>query len=138
MVKTMAPEDRDRNFDKAIARHLRSAAASSDSAKQAAGSSLQRDACPDAETLAAYHERSLLPVELNSWKEHIVGCAHCQELLAHLELTDDIALSEVVEVPANAQAQHAAYLEEIETRSGPLSRNEPGRSSRLTHGVRWR
>src|SRR6266436_4268445 len=61
MVKTMAPEDRDRNFDKAIARHLRSTAASSDSAKQAAGTPSLRDACPDAETLAAYQERAGSP-----------------------------------------------------------------------------
>src|SRR6266850_439957 len=139
MVKTMAPEDRDRNFDKAIARHLRSAAASSDSAKQAAGSSLQRDACPDAETLAAYHERSLLPNELNSWKEHIVGCAHCQELLAHLELTDDIPLhaAQGQEVFAMAEAQHAPYAQKIETVARPAAR-EGQRASRLTHGVRWR
>jgi len=139
MVKTMAPEDRDRSFDKAIARHLRSTADSSDSARQAAGSSLQRDACPDAETLAAYHERSLLPEELNSWKEHIVGCRHCQELLAHLELTDDIPLhaAEEQEVFAMADAQHAPYAQKIETVARPAAR-EGRRASRLTHGVRWR
>ena len=32
--------------------------------------------CPEPEVLAAYHERSLLPEEMNSWKEHIAGCAH--------------------------------------------------------------
>ena len=140
MVKTMAPEDRDRSFDKAIARHLRSAAASSDSVKQAAGSSSLRDACPDAETLAAYHERSLLPEELNSWKEHIVTCAHCQELLAHLESTDDIPLhaAERVEVLAMADAQHAPYTQKIESLHGPAARSELRRPSRLTHGVRWR
>src|SRR6266852_9109966 len=139
MVKTMAPEDRDRSFDKAIARHLRSTADSSDSARQAAGSSLQRDACPDAETLAAYHERSLLPEELNSWKEHIVGCRHCQELLAHLELTDDIPLhaAEEREVFAMADAQHAPYAQKIETVARPAAR-EGRRASRLAHGVRWR
>ena len=134
----MAPEDRDRSFDKAIARHLRSAAASSDSAKQAAGTPLPRDACPDTETLAAYHERSLLPEELNSWKEHIVGCAHCQELLAHLELTGDIPLhaAEEQEVFAMADAQHAPHAQKIETVAEPSARE--GRASRLTHGVRWR
>ena len=135
----MAPEDRDRSFDKAIARHLRSAAASSDSAKQAAGTPSPRDACPDTETLAAYHERSLLPEELNSWKEHIVGCAHCQELLAHLELTDDIPLhaAEEKEVFAMADAQHAPYVEKTEPVARPSVR-EGRRASRLTHGVRWR
>src|SRR6266850_1566840 len=139
MVKTMAPEDRDRNFDKAIARHLRSAAASSDSAKQAAGPPSLREACPDTETLAAYHERALLPEELNSWKEHIVACAHCQELLAHLELTDDIPLhaAEEVELFAMADAQHAPYAQKIESPPRPAAR-EGQRASRLTRGVRWR
>ena len=133
----MAPEDRDRSFDKTIARHLRSAATSSDSAKQAAGNPSPRDACPDTETLAAYHERSLLPEELNSWKEHIVGCAHCQELLAHLELTDDIPLpaAEEQEVFAMADAQHAPHAQKIETVARPSVHK--GRASRLTHGVRW-
>ncbi len=135
----MAPEDRDRSFDKAIARHLRSAAASSDSAKQAAGTPSLRNPCPDTETLAAYHERALLPGELNSWKEHIVGCAHCQELLAHLELTDDIPLhaAEEEEVFATADAQHAPYAQKIETLPRPATR-EGQRASRLAHGVRWR
>jgi hypothetical protein len=137
MVKTMAPEDRDRSFDKAIARHLRTVAASSDSAKQAAGTAPLGDSCPDTETLAAYHERSLLPEELNSWKEHIVGCSHCQELLAHLELTDDIPLRAAEEVEVFAMdAQHAPYAQKSEPPSGPPGR-EP-RASRLTPGVRWR
>jgi hypothetical protein len=29
---------------------------------------------------------------MNSWKEHIVGCANCQAVLAHLETTDEIPL----------------------------------------------
>ena len=136
----MALEDRDRNFDKAIARHLRSSADSPDSSKQTTGSSLQRDACPDTETLAAYHERSLLPEELNSWKEHIVGCVHCQELLAHLELTDDIPVhaAEEVEVFAMADAQHAPYAQKIESLPRPAAPSELRRAARLTHGVRWR
>jgi hypothetical protein len=140
MVKTMAPEDRDRNFDKAIARHLRSAAASSDSATRAEGTPQQRDACPDAETLAAYHERSLLPEELNSWKEHIVACAHCQELLAQLELTDDIPLhaAEEVEVFAMADAQHTSATQKIETLSRPATVPEIRRAPRIPSGVRWR
>jgi len=139
MAKTMASEDRDRSFDKAIARHLRSGAASSDSAKQGAGTPSLRDACPDTETLAAYHERALLPEELNSCKEHIVACAHCQQLLAHLELTDDMHLraAEKVEVFAMADAQHAPDAQKIETVARPAAR-EGRRGSRLTHGVRWR
>lgn len=136
----MAPEDRDRNFDKAIARHLRSDGASSDSATRAEGARLQREACPDTETLAAYHERSLLPEELNSWKEHIVACAHCQELLAQLEITDDIPLhaADEVEVFAMADAQHMASALKIESIPRAAVRTKVQHASRLSSGVRWR
>src|SRR2546425_9009499 len=133
MEKPMGSDEHDRRFDKALSRHLRASQGAADAA-------LQRGSCPDAETLAAYHERSLLPEELNSWKEHIVTCAHCQELLAHLESTDDIPLhaAERVEVLAMADAQHAPYTQKIESLHGPAARSELRRPSRLTHGVRWR
>src|SRR5580704_18839725 len=112
MEKLMAPDPRDQNFDKALARHFRPAAPSEEPANLPAELGLQADSCADAETLAAYHERSLLPAEMNSWKEHIVGCAHCQEILAHLEATDNIPLhaaAEKLETPLTAAAgQHAA------------------------------
>src|SRR5713226_3095811 len=85
MEKPMGSDERDRRFDKALSRHLRASQGAADAA-------LQRGSCPDTETLAAYHERSLLPEELNSWKEHIVGCANCQNILAQLEATDEISL----------------------------------------------
>jgi len=72
----MAPDERDRRFDKALARHLRSAAPSGEAGGLPAVPASESVACPDSETLAAYHERSLLPQEMNSWKEHIVGCAN--------------------------------------------------------------
>jgi hypothetical protein len=78
----MAREDRERNFEKALARNLRS--------DRPAGAGTH--ACPDAELLAAYHERSLSLQEVISWKEHIAGCSQCQELLAQLEATDEISL----------------------------------------------
>ena len=96
----MAPDDR--NFEKALARHLRSQPA-------------QASSCADAETLAAYHERLLAPHELSSWKEHIAGCARCQEILAQLEATDEIPLgatpendAHVVVMPAREQLAAAA------------------------------
>jgi len=88
----MAPEDRDRSFDKALARHLRSAAPDGGAAPMSGATASRSAACADPETLAAYHERSLLPEEMNSWKEHIVGCANCQTVLAQLEATDEIPL----------------------------------------------
>jgi hypothetical protein len=92
MEKPMAPDERDRSFDKALSRHLRSAASPSVSANLPSGPAAPGASCLDSETLAAYHERSLLPEEMNSCKEHIVGCAHCQAILAQLEATDSILL----------------------------------------------
>lgn len=133
----MASDQRDRNFDKAIARHLRSAAASADAANSAASPRAHHDSCPDAETLAAYHERSLLSSEMNSWKEHIVGCALCQEILAHLETTDAIPLPSAQEVDAFSKAEnHLAAA----SPSQPVAATVPARvrSLRLVAGTRWR
>jgi hypothetical protein len=77
----MPSEDRDRLFEKALARHLRSDAAA------AAGS-----ACLDAEVLAAYHERLLSSEEMAAAKDHLVSCARCQEILAQLEATQDVTV----------------------------------------------
>jgi hypothetical protein len=95
----MAREDRERNFEKALARNLR----------PEPPADVQTHACPDAELLAAYHERSLPPEQMISWKEHIAGCPRCQEVLAHLEATDEIHLDanqgkyERYEVPVVSQ-----------------------------------
>ena len=86
----MASDERDRRFDQALARHLGPAAPSGAAARWPAVPARESGACPDPETLAAYHERSLLPEEMNFWKEHVVGCANCQTVLAHLEATDEI------------------------------------------------
>jgi hypothetical protein len=125
MEKPMATDERDRTFDKALTRHMRSAAASAASANPSPGSPSQTASCLDLETLAAYHERSLLPEDMNSAKEHIVGCAHCQAILAHLEATDSIAL------PA-AEKQQVLVMTPA-TAALP----QKARSSRISHGVRW-
>src|SRR6202521_4892679 len=92
LEKPMAPDERDRSFDKALARHLRSAAHAGEVRRLPESPDSQSSACPDSESLGAYHERSLLPEQLNSLKEHIVGCARCQSILAQLEATDEISL----------------------------------------------
>jgi hypothetical protein len=79
MEMLMVFDDRDRGFEKALARRLRAKAAGA--------------ACPDAETLAAYHERSLAPEEMNTWMRHAADCASCQEVLAQLKATDEIPVS---------------------------------------------
>ena len=70
----MSAEDRATRFERALARHLR------DRSPDAG--------CADAETLAAYHERSLSLEEMAHWKQHIAGCAVCQETLALVEITE--------------------------------------------------
>lgn len=81
----MPAEDRDRQFENALARHLRADAAASDSA------------CLDPELLAAYHERMLAPDEMNVAKDHLVSCARCQEILAQLEATENVQALQNVE-----------------------------------------
>jgi Photosynthesis system II assembly factor YCF48 len=75
------PSD-DPKFERALAQHLR-------------GGSAQAN-CPDAETLAAYHERNLSLEEMAQWKEHISACEACQEALALVETTEN-QLAEVWE-----------------------------------------
>jgi hypothetical protein len=125
MEKPMAPDERDHTFDKALARHLRSAAASPAAANRSTVSPSETASCLDPETLAAYHERSLLPEEMNSAKEHIVGCAHCQAILAHLESTDSIAFPAAEKQKVSVMTPAAAAFP------------EKPRASRISPGVRW-
>jgi len=70
----MPTDDRDRQLERALARHLR---ASADAA------------CPDAEILAAYHERTLSLEEMAEWKDHIALCSRCQEALVFIEASEN-------------------------------------------------
>jgi hypothetical protein len=97
----MPLDDRDQNFEKALAGSLRSSNA-------APGND-----CVDAETLAAYHDRLLDPEEMAHRKAHIASCERCQEILAQLEATDGIAVEAdrdllldqlVVEIPETEPA----------------------------------
>jgi hypothetical protein len=76
----MPSDDRERSLENALARHLRAADSAGD----------PRGTCADAEALAAYHERSLAPEQMASLKTHVTGCERCQQILAHLEATDEI------------------------------------------------
>ena len=86
----MASDDRDPQLEKALARHFRAASDSADHPAQPR--SAHPEPCPDPELLAAYHERNLLAGEMATWKQHIVGCSHCQTILGDLERTDAITL----------------------------------------------
>ncbi len=145
----MAPDERDRRFDKALARHLRSAAPAGEASSLPALPASQGGSCPDSETLAAYHERSLLPEELNSWKEHIVGCANCQNILAQLEATDEISLeaaereevvakgSPPVSAPRNVEAFPAAAAPGQSQGAAGAAPPKKSRRALLLRGARW-
>lgn len=88
----MAPDDRDRTFDKALARHLRASASSSLDGNSPAGAPAQPsvEICPDPELLAAYHDGALSSEERNLWKQHVLSCDRCQLVLSHLETPLDV------------------------------------------------
>jgi hypothetical protein len=135
----MMSDERDRSFDKALARHLRSAAPAGETVRTPAVPGSQGGACPDSETLAAYHERSLFPTQLNDLKEHIVGCAHCQAILSQLEATDQISLpaaergEAVTKQPEPLLA--AAHLETV--RAAAAAPPKKSRRVLLLRGARW-
>jgi hypothetical protein len=95
----MAVDDRERNFEKAMARELR-------------GDALNGLHCPDAETLAAYHERLLSPEEMAAQKSHIASCARCQEVLATLEVTEAVS-NEALEAVQEASATEQKALRAV-------------------------
>jgi hypothetical protein len=138
----MAPDERDRSFDKALARHLRSAAPAGGTVRTPAVPGSRGGECPDSETLAAYHERSLFPVQLNSLKQHIVGCAHCQAILSQLEATDQISLpaaerGEAVTKQPEPEPVMSSRNLEIASAAAPA----PSKRSRrvlLLRGARWK
>jgi hypothetical protein len=106
----MAPDDRDRIFDKALARHLRPDATTD------TGRDPRDDADaphPGTEVLAAYHERLLAPEQMILWKGHIAGCERCQQVLAHLEATDDMLIEDTQEEP---RAQNVLAVPGVELR----------------------
>jgi hypothetical protein len=124
----MAPDDRDRTFEKALARHLRPSASSRPDTGPISGASAEL--CPDPELLAAYHDGSLSLEERNLWKQHVVGCESCQFVLAHLETALD--------VPVVAEASESAAALERQPAAAAVA-PAPARSSRpsLIHSLRW-
>jgi len=94
--------------------------------------------CPESDTLAAYHERSLLPEEMNSWKEHIVGCVRCQAILAELEATDSLSL-EISQKEEVVGAATAAAVGEASPprKEAPVTLPAKSRVTPISRGVRW-
>jgi len=131
----MAPDDRDRTFEKALARHLRPAASSGTDGNVPDGTPAERSIdplvglCPDAEILAAYHDGSLSSEERNLWKQHVVGCDSCQIVLAHLATP--------LEIPVNLETN-----ENLSALKQPVSAGRaasPARTARPSplHSLRW-
>lgn len=81
-------------FEKALARQLRNESSANPEAISRNAEREQQQVCPDAEVLAAYHERLLSNEEMNLWKGHIFSCARCQEILAQLEGTDEVVVAD--------------------------------------------
>ena len=79
----MSSGERDKQFDEVLGRHVQRHLRDD-----------ARENCPDANVLAAYHERSLSPEEMSTWKEHVASCVACQEVLTQLEETDNIFVAE--------------------------------------------
>ena len=79
----MPSDDRERSFENALASHLHAGSSAGDS----------HGACADAETLAAYHERSLAPEQMALLKTHVTDCERCQQVLALLQATNEIPIA---------------------------------------------
>jgi hypothetical protein len=109
----MPSDDRDPKFERALAQHLR-------------GGSAQAN-CPDAETLAAYHERNLSLEEMVRWKQHISACEVCQESLALVEATEN-QLAEEWEERGIAELE-AASISGTEMSRIPLRSAKPASSN---------
>ncbi|HZV86508.1 MAG TPA: hypothetical protein VFF95_03105 [Candidatus Binatus sp.] len=127
----MASDDRDRTFEKALARHLRSSASSGVDANALAGAPGDRRAefCPDPETLAAYHDGSLSPDERNPWKQHVLGCDHCQLVLAHLATPLDIPVH--LDAGENVLVAQQRVASAKAASPAPIARPSP------LHSLRW-
>jgi hypothetical protein len=117
-------ESRDRRREEALARLL--------------GEALDRAApqgaeqCPDAELIAAYHERALGPEEAAQCEIHFAACSRCRKILAVLAASADTPLAEkevarLGELVAAARAPHEAASQTA----------KPGRPNRLDWRARW-
>src|SRR6266436_3485753 len=96
----MPSDNRERSFENALASHLRASSPKG---------GLHR-ACSDAETLAAYHERSLAREQMASLKTHVTDCERCQQILAHLQASDQIPVSAANTAPQATAAANSSVL----------------------------
>jgi hypothetical protein len=105
----MPSDERDRQLERALARHMSAA-------------KMPEADCPDAEILAAYHERTLSLDEMSGWKEHFAKCETCQEALSLMEATDNVSSLELVEQEAPvAEELSAASAEPEVLQAAPMA-----------------
>lgn len=106
----MPTDDREQQFERALARHLRNTSPDS--------------SCPDAEILAAYHERTLSLEELAQWKEHIAACTRCQESLALVEQSEDVRLEEWEDKNVLVPAEESALPKRMQAVGASIHQDE--------------
>lgn len=125
----MGHEDREKKFEQALARHLRRDDAGA--RHEADANADVRDeieatvACPDAATLAAFHEGMLSSTEMDAAKEHVASCLQCQHVLLQLKATD--------EIPLEVEAENVLAMRELVLPTGVsdvhhAARHTPGMS----------
>jgi hypothetical protein len=116
----MGHDDRERQFEQALARHLRAESGNSAEAHAADAASNMTADCLDTDTIAAYHDRMLSQDEMVHAKKHIAACARCQEILAALEVTDEVVLD----------AEHEKFLTALPVAAATFEHRSPGKAAR--------
>jgi hypothetical protein len=96
-------DDRDQQFERALARLLRDASPASH---------------PDADILSAYHDGTLPPEQVAALREHIAGCVPCQEVLTLVAQSESVPFHEWQNdnVPVLAAAAKSAPAEQASLR----------------------
>ncbi|MGH9679982.1 MAG: zf-HC2 domain-containing protein, partial [Candidatus Acidiferrales bacterium] len=91
-----------------------------------------RDAaeCPDAELIAAYHERTLQPNENARCEGHFAACSRCRKILAVLAASNDAPL---------AETEVARLGEQVAASSRPAARLTSSKGKHVPgHKIDWR
>jgi hypothetical protein len=117
-------ESRDRRREEALARRMGNALDRLD--HHGAGE------CPDAELIAAYHERALQTDEIVRWEGHFAICGRCRRILAVLAATAEGPLAE--KEAAHLGELIAATRAPAEAAKRPLEITHP---NRLAWRMRW-
>jgi len=106
----MSEESRNRRREEALARRL-------GEALDEQASPRGPEPCPDAELIAAYHERELGPEETAACEMHFASCSRCRKILNVLAASDDAPLAEK-EVARLGELVAAAHMPQEEAPQG--------------------